>query len=67
MAKKKPNLKLCERRLLTAQQHNEIDPEKANQIKDEAILQLLNELGFKGLAMAYDNVKKLYENQTRTR
>lgn len=65
MASKKPNIQKAQRLLVSAQAFNEIDGEKANAKKDEAIMALFEELGWKNLAIAYDNVVKLYEDQTR--
>jgi hypothetical protein len=65
MAKARVDYKAVERRLIAAQVFNETDPEKANQMKDQAVVKMLKDMGLVGLAMAYDNVEKLYENQTR--
>jgi hypothetical protein len=64
---KKPGVKLCIRRLLAAQGFNETDGEKANALKDEAVGDLLDALGLNAVRVAYDNVVKLYEDQTRTK
>jgi len=67
MAKARVDYKAVERKLIAAQGFNETDPEKANQMKDQAIVKMLNEMGLGGLATCYDNVEKLYEDQARTK